>query len=57
MGWEGPIQGPDHAFMQKGKRKVKVPNPHEGDIDISLLTRILKQAGVTKSQYMSAIRR
>ncbi len=56
-GWEGPIDGPDHPFMKKGKLKVKIPNPHgSGDIDISLLTKILKQAGMTESEYMSAIR-
>lgn len=57
MGWEGPIDGPDHPFMKKGKRKVKIPNPHGSeDIHVSLLKKILKQAGVTESQYMSAIR-
>lgn len=56
QGWEGPINGPDHPFMKKGKLKVKIPNPHgSGDIDISLLRKILKQAGMTESEYMSAI--
>lgn len=58
LGWEGPIDGPDHPFMKKGKRKVKIPNPHgSDDIHVSLLKKILKQAGVTESQYMSAVRR
>lgn len=43
--------------MKKGKLKVKIPNPHgSGDIDISLLKKILKQAGMTESEYMSATR-
>lgn len=56
-GWEGPLSGPDHQYMKKGKLKVKIPNPHgSGDIDISLLRKILKQAGMPESEYMSAIR-
>ncbi len=43
--------------MKKGKRKVKIPNPHgSGDIHVSLLKKILKQAGISESQWMSAIR-
>lgn len=44
--------------MKKGKLKVKIPNPHGSDeIHVSLLKKILKQAGMTESEYMSAIRR
>jgi predicted RNA binding protein YcfA (HicA-like mRNA interferase family) len=44
--------------MKKGKMKVKIPNPHgSGDIHVSLLKKILKQASMTESEYMSAIRR
>lgn len=58
LGWEGPIDGPDHPFMKKGKLKVKIPNPHgSSDIHVSLLKKILKQAGITEGQYMSAVRR
>ena len=58
LGWEGPIDGPDHPFMKKGKLKVKIPNPHgRDDIHVSLLGKILKQAGITESQYMSAVKR
>ena len=43
--------------MKKGKLKVKIPNPHGRDeIHASLLKKILKQAGMTESEYMSAIK-
>ena len=43
--------------MKKGKRKVKLPNPHGSDeIHVSLLKKILKQAGINENQWMSAIR-
>jgi hypothetical protein len=40
LGWEGPIEGPDHPFMKKGKLKVKIPNRNprlssEEDIEAS----------------------
>jgi len=57
LGWEGPIPGGNHSFMKKGNLKVRIPNPHEGDeVHVSLLKRILKQAGITENQWMSAIR-
>ncbi len=57
MGWEGPIAGGNHMFMKKGKRKVTIPNPHEGgDVPVSLLKKILEQAGINENQWMSAIR-
>ncbi len=37
----------------KGRgRRLTIPNPHSGkDIDDSLLTRILRQAGVTRKEF------
>jgi predicted RNA binding protein YcfA (HicA-like mRNA interferase family) len=44
--------------MKNGKRKVKIPNPHESnEVHASLLEKILKQAGITEAQWMSAVRR
>lgn len=43
----------DHKFMKRGKALVKVPNPHEGDISVDLLSRILRQAGVSREEWMS----
>lgn len=57
LGWEGPIEGSDHPFMRKGKLKVKVPNPHGSDeVHVSLLKKILKQAGIDENRWMSAIK-
>ena len=58
LGWEGPIEGSDHPFMKKGKLKVKLPNPHgNNEVHVSLLKKILKQAGINEAQWMSAVRR
>ena len=35
LGWDGPFSGGKHSFMIKGAHKVRIPNPHGGDIDWS----------------------
>lgn len=40
--------------MKRGVLKVRIPNPHEGDISVPLLKEILKQARVSESDWLSA---
>jgi hypothetical protein len=54
LGFEGPRRGKKHPFMQRGKLKVRITNPHEGDIDISLLGEILDQAGISDEEWLNA---
>lgn len=49
LGFEGPYEGGKHPFMKKGKLKVRVPNPHGGDIGVDLLRRVLRQASRKKN--------
>jgi predicted RNA binding protein YcfA (HicA-like mRNA interferase family) len=51
LGFEGPVSGGRHAFMIKGKLKVRVPNPHEGDIGVALLREILRQAQISADDW------
>jgi hypothetical protein len=37
--------------MVKGSLKVRVPNPHQGDIGLPLLREILRQAGITADEW------
>jgi phosphoenolpyruvate carboxylase len=37
--------------MQKDDVTVRIPNPHQGDISRDLLARILRQAGIEKSDW------
>ena len=50
-GFWGPYSGGKHQFMLKEDRTLRIPNPHEGDIGRDLLSRILKQADITKEQW------
>ncbi len=54
LGWEGPITARTHQFMKRGKQKVRIPNPHGEDLDISLLHDILRQAGITDEEWIEA---
>ena len=37
--------------MVCGGTTLRIPNPHESDIGVGLLTRILKQAGVLRQDW------
>ena len=40
LGFSGPYAGSKHQLMAKGNVTLRIPNPHQGDISKSLLTRI-----------------
>ncbi|MCB9130668.1 MAG: type II toxin-antitoxin system HicA family toxin [Anaerolineales bacterium] len=52
LGFEGPLAGGRHPQMRRGDLTVIIPNPHEGDIGVGLLRRILRQAGVTREEWL-----
>ena len=51
FGFTGPLPGGKHQYMKKGKLKVRIPNPHKGDISKGLLIRILQQSGISKKEW------
>ena len=53
FGFIGPFIGGKHPYMVKGNLVLTIPNPHKGDIGISLLLRILKQAGISKNDWFN----
>ena len=55
LGYIGPFSGGRHQFMIKESKKIRIPNPHKGrDIDASLLTEILRQAGIAYEEWDKA---
>jgi len=50
-GFSGPYSGGKHEFMLKGHWRVRIPNPHRGDIGKNLLFRILREAGIDKEEW------
>ena len=52
-GFDGPFDGGKHQFLCKGNLRVRIPNPHRRDIGVPLLSRILKQAGVSEEAWLT----
>ncbi|MEO8072439.1 MAG: type II toxin-antitoxin system HicA family toxin [Acidobacteriota bacterium] len=48
LGFDGPYSGGKHQFMKKDVLKIRIPNPHQSDIGMTLLTNILKQANIER---------
>jgi hypothetical protein len=53
LGFDGPYSGGKHQYMSYGTLKLRIPNPHQGDISLPLLRRILVQAGITVEEWES----
>lgn len=52
LGFEGPFSGGNHPYMIKGEFVLTLPNPHKKDIGVDLLSRILRQAGIKKQEWL-----
>ena len=51
LGFDGPYSGGRHLFMAKGDLKIRIPNPHRGDISKELVAEILRQAKISPSEW------
>jgi len=51
LGFTGPYASGKHEYMQRDGLKVRIPNPHQSDISVGLLKRILEEAGVSQSEW------
>lgn len=52
LGFDGPYQGGKHPYMIKGDLVLTIPNPHRKEIGVDLLSRILKQANITRDEWL-----
>jgi predicted RNA binding protein YcfA (HicA-like mRNA interferase family) len=50
-GFDGPHAGGKHEFLVKGNLRLTLPNPHMGEVSKVLLSRILKQAGISRKEW------
>ena len=51
FGFTAPKPGGSHEYVTKGALRVRIPNPHGGEIDVFLLARILRQAGIPREEW------
>ena len=52
LGFDGPYSGGRHVYMVRGEVALTVPNPHAGDISPDLLSRVLRQAEISRAQWL-----
>ena len=53
LGFDGPYQSGKHPYMVKGDLTLTIPNPHDKEISVDLLDRILKQASISKKDWLA----
>jgi predicted RNA binding protein YcfA (HicA-like mRNA interferase family) len=54
LGFDGPYAGGKHEFMKHGGFRLTIPNPHGKQIDSVLVQEILKQAGISREEWLKA---
>jgi hypothetical protein len=52
LGFE-PVRFGNHEMMRRGTVTVPLPNPHHGDVSVGLIVRILREAGITREEWLS----
>jgi predicted RNA binding protein YcfA (HicA-like mRNA interferase family) len=52
LGFSGPYAGGKHQFMKKNDITLTLPNPQESEISKSFLLKILKQACISKEEWI-----
>ena len=50
--FEGPFVGGKHPQMKRGSVTLIIPNEHESDISSGLLSRLLRQAGISRDEWL-----
>jgi predicted RNA binding protein YcfA (HicA-like mRNA interferase family) len=53
LGFNGPYLGGKHHFMTKDELRLTIPNPHAGDISVSLLSEILARGGISRPDWIN----
>lgn len=54
LGFTGPFAGGKHEYLRRDSLKLRIPNPHEDDIGVPLLRRLLRQAGLSEGEWENA---
>jgi len=54
FGFDGPYSGGKHPFMIKGDLVLTLPNPHRKQIGVDLLSRILKEVGISRDEWLKS---
>ena len=52
LDFTGPHEGGKHQYMERSDgHRVRIPNPHRGEIGTGLLMLILREAGIARERW------
>lgn len=52
FGFDGPFSGGRHPYMIRDDLVLTIPNPHNKEISVDLLSRLLKQADIKRQDWL-----
>lgn len=52
LGFEGPFPGRKHQIMRRRDQTIRVPNPHQAEISVDLLRRILRDSDISHAEWV-----
>jgi len=50
-GFSGPFSGGRHQYMERGRLRIFIPNPHGADIGVKIIKKIISDIGVTEGEF------
>jgi predicted RNA binding protein YcfA (HicA-like mRNA interferase family) len=53
FGFIGPASGGKHPVMKKDNLSLIIPNSHRRQISVDLLSRLLRQAGISHDEWLN----
>ncbi|ADJ26731.1 YcfA family protein [Dehalogenimonas lykanthroporepellens BL-DC-9] len=54
LGFAGPTSRGRHPVMKKDNLSLIIPNPHRRQISVDLLSRLLRQAGISHDEWLGS---
>jgi predicted RNA binding protein YcfA (HicA-like mRNA interferase family) len=52
LGFAEPFSGGKHEIMRRGHQTIRLPNPHQSEISVDLLRRILRDSGISRDEWL-----
>jgi predicted RNA binding protein YcfA (HicA-like mRNA interferase family) len=53
FGFDGPFEGGKHPYMIKDNLVLTIPNQHRSPVSADLLSRIIRQAGISRDEWLT----
>jgi hypothetical protein len=53
FGFDGPFDGGKHPYMIRENLVLTIPNQHHSPVSADLLSRIIRQAGITRDEWLA----